>query len=206
MNCRHMLTLLLDAEAEELEGKGSSVVATHVRECARCGAVALMLRSETGLVAAHAVARDAIAGADGHGGARRPGRFVRGGAIVTAVIVAFAWPRAGARAPRGAPARTVAAAHATATGRQAPAVEHDPSPPTHAPRARLGRAGNAVRVNAVRFADVAPATPVRFAASQSADPPVPPDDSNGVSVAPPAGKSAAVLETRNAKITVVWLY
>jgi hypothetical protein len=88
----------------------------------------------------------------------------------------------------------------------APENGHGASAIARSPQARSGGPKPEVRVSAVRFADVAPATPVRFVASQSADTLAGRAVSSGVAVIPPPGRSAAVLETRNAKITVVWLY
>ncbi len=158
MKCAEMLTLLLEAEREELEGKGTSLAASHVRECARCRAVASRLLSDTMVLAAH-TAGHGISATRGRPNVARP--FVWSGALVAVGVVAF-------------------------LVMSVRMEEH--------------------RVQPVRFPEAVAATPVRFVASQTTEQPITPVESNGVSVAPPAGTRSAVLATRNAKITVVWLY
>jgi hypothetical protein len=202
MNCTNMLTLLLEAEPEELEGKGSSVVAVHLRECARCRAVAAKLHAETALIAVH------VGNSEAHARTTRraaSGPLIWTGALAAAGIVALVLtPHADVHVRGDAHAAPPAAQTAVVEPR--PAGRPSPAPIVRPPSARLNRAGTAIPVTAVRFAEVASATPVRFAASQSSEAPMPPGESSGVSVVPPAGKSAAVLATRNSKITVVWLY
>ena len=47
MNCLDVRSLLLEAEPEELEGKGSTPLAEHVRTCRACGALAGRILEET---------------------------------------------------------------------------------------------------------------------------------------------------------------
>ncbi|HYV98620.1 MAG TPA: hypothetical protein VE967_14280 [Gemmatimonadaceae bacterium] len=52
MNCDTVLPLLLEADLEELAGRGTSAVAAHVQECATCAAVARRLLGDTHALAA----------------------------------------------------------------------------------------------------------------------------------------------------------
>ena len=171
-----MLMLLLEAEPEELEGKGSSVVAAHLRECARCSAVASRLREETLRLTAHVAARDAHARTAVRRFARRPRPLILAGALVAAASVRrlLLVPRSTVRGP--------------GVARPANAAQANPAPPVDSPSESAVRPAPARRmpagtfaVSAVRFADATPATPVRFATSQSADVPEPPDETEAVS-------------------------
>lgn len=185
MKCAEMLTLLLEAEREELEGKGTSLVASHVRECARCRAVASQLLSDTMVLTAHTAGRG-VSAMPARPRSRRP--LVWSGAVAAAAALALmVMPvRTAQRIPLSEPAHVQVAAH----------LETRSEKPVSA----------LVRMRPVRFQAVSAATPVRFVASQTMDEPMTPVDSNGVSVASPAGTRSAVLATRNSKITVVWLY
>ncbi len=191
MKCENGLVLLLEAEREELEGRGTSEVAAHVRECARCGAVAARLLADTQVLAAHVAARS-VGERSARRSVSRP--FVFGGALAAAAAIALLLM----------PVRDVhvdAPVHAQAIARVSPApatVSTLSTPKT--------QAEPLVRIHETRFADVVAATPVRFVTSQSSEPPIPSSDSGGVSVTPPAGTRSTVLATRNPKITVVWLY
>jgi hypothetical protein len=191
MTCTDVLTRLLEAEREELEGQGPSSVAVHVRECVRCRAVASQLLSDTRVLAAQQVAARDAATRSVRRAARRP--VLWGGALAAAAGVAF-FLMAGRRVP-------------ASSGVQAPALVH--SNPGVVPAmnpASLVPMSRRAAVRATRLAEVAAATPVRFVASQELERPMPRGDASGVSVSPPAGTRAAVLATRNAGITVVWLY
>ena len=185
MKCETMLARLLDADRDELEGRGASEVAVHVRECARCGAVAARLLADTSVLAAH-VATAARAGRSPRREFPRP--MLWGGALVAAATFAV-WLMP-ARTARVVGPSNMAAVVAKATV-PAPAIREQPL----------------VRYRETRFADAVAATPVRLVASQLTEPPiVMVGDSTGVAVSPRAGRRSAVLATRNEKITVVWLY
>jgi hypothetical protein len=191
MTCTNMLTLLLEAERDELEGNGTSVVAAHVRTCARCRAVAAQLLSDTHMLAAHVAATAAKP---------RSARRVRKRSLL--------WGGALAAASLAVLLISQRAAHLSIDAHAPPVVRA--SAPAEAPKrdttAGEPRAKDPGSVRATRFEAVVAATPVRFAESQAVEAPMPPADSLGVSVVPPADKHAMVLATRNAKITVVWLY
>jgi anti-sigma factor RsiW len=51
MNCTEARDLLLEAELAELRGEGASEVARHVRECARCRAMAQEIVEQEGALA-----------------------------------------------------------------------------------------------------------------------------------------------------------
>ncbi|HEV8410107.1 MAG TPA: hypothetical protein VGQ30_06340 [Gemmatimonadaceae bacterium] len=188
MKCENRLILLLEAEREELEGRGTSAVATHVRECARCRAVAARLVADTGMLAAQVIARRAETPV-----ARRVlSRPLVFGAALAAAAAAIALMLMPVRDARRAPQ-----AHGqTASAR--PAVETPSASSSRQP-------GPLVRVRETRLPGAVAATPVRLVASQDVKR-VAVGDSSGVSVIPPAGRRSAVLATRNEKITVVWIY
>jgi hypothetical protein len=191
MKCENSLVLLLEAEREELEGRGRSEVAAHVRECAQCGAVAARLLADTQVLAAHVAARGVEARA-----ARRsvPRPLVFGGALATAAAIALLLM----------PARDVrvdAPGHVQTVARVSPAPAAVSTPSTSSPQGKP-----LVRIHQTRLAGAVAATPVRLVASQDVKPMLQRGDSIGVSVIPPAGMRSAVLATRNQKITVVWIY
>jgi hypothetical protein len=187
MKCENSLVLLLEAEREELEGRGTSEVAAHVRECARCGAVAARLLADTEVLAAHAAA----GGVEARALRRVVSRpLVFGCALAAAATIAMLLMPA-----RDVPGHVQTAARVSSAPATIPAL----SMPLTQPKPL-------VRVHEARFADAIAATPVRFVTSQTSEQQAPASDFNGVSVAPPPGVRSTVLATRNAKITVVWLY
>jgi hypothetical protein len=181
MKCKDNLVLLLGAEREELEGRGTSALAMHVRECARCGAVAARLVADTRVLAAEVAARPARA----HMRRISAAPLIWGGSFVGAAVLALLMIPAHA-VPVAQPVHVPVAARASAE-------------PTPQPRPED-------RIQATRYADAIAATPVRFVTSQISEQRISASDFGGVSVAPPSGVRSTVLATRNAKITVVWLY
>ena len=95
MTCTDMLTLLLDAEPEELRG-GSSVVAVHVRDRLRCRAVARRWVAETLILTAHVLIVDDywIDSARSPESRRARPLVWAGGLVATAIIVMLLTPRA----------------------------------------------------------------------------------------------------------------
>ena len=207
MRCHESLTLLLAAERDELEGRDSSAVAAHIRDCAKCRAVATQLLSDTTVLAeltplpAGLVRRQLVPMRSAPRNIARPVAWT--GALAAAAVVIFlSVPRIPAR--QSAPA--LASALITSQPVVQPAAAADPRTATGAPRRRTGNKSIAA-VQATRFEGVTAATPVRFVASQAVDELAARSaDSNGVAVSPPAGRRATVLATRNPAITVVWLY
>jgi hypothetical protein len=178
MTCDHALELLLEADLGELDGHGDSPFAAHVRECAKCGAVAARVAMDTrALARAPGDLRTAARPA----GVRRPYRL-HPVALAGALAAAFALVLFGLRQ--------------IDDGQRVAAV----SSPLPAPVSPLG-----TLVAARRFAEPAAATPMRLVASQpvaaraTGDPDV-------VTVTAPEGIRVAVLRTGNPAITVVWLY
>ena len=182
MTCEEALPRLLEAELAELDGHGDSAIAVHLRGCARCARLAAVMVAETAMLTGVA---------PGAGESRRwTHRPLAWAGALAAAVLALAVLR---------PSR-----HAGELSRAAPKV-------FEAVAARLGenvgtRSAVPVAVRASRFADVAATTPVRFAASQTVEEAAPAGNAGRVSVTPPAGRSVAVLATRNPSITVVWMY
>ena len=177
MKCDTVLARLLDAELDELQGKGPGDVAAHVRDCARCGAVATRLLADTRVLAARSGVNRASSPA------ARPilwGAALAGAAAAVTLLVLLR------------PTQTSQSARTAAI----PALTPQADALMKAP----------VPVRPTRFAPTPPATAVRFVASQPSEHPTLPTASEGVSVAPASGTRSAVLATRNSKITVVWLY
>lgn len=181
MKCDHALELLLEADLDELAGNGGSALAAHVRECAKCRAVAAQIATDTRALARAFDANRVVAPETS---ARR--RFaVRPAVVVGAMAAAFAFIVFGLRQDGDVPPLA-------ATGSTAATAARESSGTPVAPR---------------RFAEPVPATPVRFAASQSVTVHAPAiSDAGGVTVTPPEGTRVAVLRTGNPAITVVWLY
>jgi hypothetical protein len=195
MKCENSLVLLLEAEREELEGRGTSEVAAHVRECARCGAVAARLLADTQVLATHIATHVAARGVEARAARRSVSRpLVFGGALVAAAAIAMLlMPAREIRVDVPAAVRTAARVSPEPATRSAPSTPLTPLKPL-------------ARIHETRFADAVAATPVRLVTSQTSERHMPASEFDGVSVAPPSGIRSTVLATRNPKITVVWLY
>ena len=191
MKCENSLVLLLEAEREELAGRGTSEVATHVRECARCKAVAARLLADTQVLATHVATR----GVEARSARRSVARpLVFGGALASvAAIAMLLMPTRELQVAASVPLQAVARVS------PAPVAVSSPSP-------RVVHEKPLVRIRETRFADAVAATPVRLVMSQTSEVHMPAAEFDGVSVTPPAGIRSTVLATRNPKITVVWLY
>lgn len=124
MNCEAVLELLLEADLEELEGRGDSPVAAHVRSCARCADVARRLLAGERLLAAaldeirpSASADEAIAGLHVDETVRTPLRL--------------------GRRPRWRPGLAAALPLAAAAGLALLLLRDDATPPEPLPIARV---------------------------------------------------------------------
>jgi hypothetical protein len=203
-----MLEAMLEADVDELEGRGSGALARHVRECAKCGAVAQKLVADSqllGVVVRRSAPLDFASFAARTRFSRRT--LVGGGVAAIAASVLFVLlVQKGMRGyAEGGPAlgivhRAVPATPGLAPGRLPMAASPD------SVRAGAAIPAGAHRVEPQRFADAMPIVPVVFevpaaVADKAAVAEVP-----VVSVTPPPGKRAMVWRGRNPKITVVWLY
>lgn len=181
MNCDHALELLLEADLSELDGVGESPLAAHVRDCAKCRAVAAQVLADTRALALATGDRRVVTRPSGarRSYVRRP--VAAAGALAAVLALAVFGPM-----------RTDDDTHATvpAPGPAAPAA-------TEVPRG--------VPAAARRFAEPAAATPMRLVASQSVTARAT-GDPDRVIVTAPEGTRVAVLKTGNPAITVVWLY
>ena len=205
MKCSDMLMRLLEAERDELEGVGNSLVAAHVRDCATCQAVARRLLANTMLLVEHVETQDAGKRMGVSAKSRRSQMVSRGvlwgGALAATTAAAMLLaPARQAPGARSTPASTFVRAVPTPAADTSPrASSRRKAPPAHAQN-------DLIPVQATRFPDAVAATPARFVASQPTEQRVAGAELLGVSVAPPVGTRSVVLATRNPKITVVWLY
>ena len=189
MICDDMLELMLEADPAELEGRGNSTLAGHLRDCTRCGRVAAQLLTDTRRLDKALESRRAMPARPLEAAARpslwRP--IVMFGALAAAIVL-FVFMK---RVPDG-PGPLVASVVAT------PRII---AVPTAASVARVPRTTHPRRfeaaspVQAKRFESV-PALEVSASAEAVAM----------VSVDPPPGKRAIVMRTSDPNITVVWLY
>ena len=194
MMCDHALEMLLEADLDELAGNGGSPLAAHVRECAKCRAVATRIAVDTRALA-RAFDENRVVPRPLGG---RPRFALRPVVVVGAMAAALALIVFGLRRDRDLPPLA-------ATG---PAASPVPAPsPARIvkPAARGARESQGTPVAPRRFAEPVPATPVRFVASHSVTARAI-GDPGGVTVTAPEGTRVAVLRTGNPAITVVWLY
>ena len=191
MTCQSALEALLDAEPIELDAASLTPLGQHLRECSRCRRVASQLAQDTRMLASAMYAPAVQQRARRSIPALVPALAL--GGIVLAVFV-----RSGAeRAP--APASRVVE-HATPVGEvvapSAPSPVAAPMPPNVArPRTVLPR----------EFARAVAVAPVRLEPAV-AESPSSPVESNVVTVTPPPGTRATVMQTSNPKLVVVWLH
>jgi len=219
MTCDTMLEQMLDAEPDELLGHGDSPLAVHLRDCARCRAVAGQLVAETSALATVVAAtRDSApvaASLRGRFGRRPRLRLAAAGALAAALVTAVVlWPPT-ASPPDPQPA-IAAAPPAPAPAVDAPAPPPPPPPAAAArPRATTAIAGRPLQGPSRTYAEAAPIAADRFVESPVAAQAMASTSdalsrtlaaARRVVVRPPAGVRAAVLQTANPNITVVWLY
>ena len=210
MNCEAMLVGMLDADPDELEGRGSSAVARHVRTCRKCGAVAGQLLAAThslGMAVERQAAFDFVARTE------RPSRRLVMGAGVTSLaasilvglLVQYSLharitidppPRDDVTLPR-TPPELASDRTGMITGRIAAPLD---------PAVAKGYPAAALAIEPTRFADATPAVAVPVTPTPVAVTPALADEPGVVSVDPPAGTRAMILRGRNPAVTVVWLY
>lgn len=210
MTCTQMLERLIEADPDALAGHGTSAVATHVRECARCRAVAEQLLVETRMLAS-VIDRGAVVRRI------RPAPVIL--AIAAAAAVAFVMlPHQSGSPAIAAPSQApVAAAAPTAVAPVVVSPALREATPVTGERARrasrsttgpaTSRTAPAVASSQARQARVATpyptATPVTIAPMQVTQSELTHEQ---VAVTPPPGKRVAVMRTGDPTITVVWVY
>jgi hypothetical protein len=221
-----MLDLMLGADLDALDERGDSALSGHLRECARCRAVARQLHRDTASLT-QAVASTSVVSARRVGG-RQPAVTARRLAVagLAAALVAFV-----ARERRNtpiavapvvvqsagnltSPGLTPASVPAPARTRSERRTRRAPASPPRRGSLLASRSAGTARVlastaiatnpAAVSVAPVTPLEPVAPVRLLAA----PIDSSLGsrVAVDPPAGVRANVMRTSNPGVTVVWLY
>jgi hypothetical protein len=178
---------MLEADVEELEGRGTSLLATHVRECAACAGIARGLVRDTRVLAA--VAERSPSGVVALvPRRRRNGSYlmIGGAAAAIAASVLFVAQRSARSDAVSAPAFVTAPAVLAAIGDTV--------------------VSQMLPLNVRRFADATPVVAVPLVPVIAA-PALPVADGPAmVRVDPPEGVRAAVMQTGNPSITVVVLY
>jgi hypothetical protein len=189
MTCDQALELMLDAELTELSATAPTRLGAHLRDCDWCRRVGLQLVDDT----RHLASAMALP-VDRHSRWKRrlyeslPAGLAAG--ILVMLTFQLREEAVVGEVPRVLPAVVVSPA--------APAVPDEPVAPPAATtaRPRLLKAFPAAQpIAAVEMALQAPV-------------PTPPAlvTSNAVSVTPPAGTRAVVMQTSDPKLVVVWLY
>jgi hypothetical protein len=193
MKCESMLTAMLDAEPDELAGRGNSALAIHVRECARCSAVAGQLLGDAHEIV---VAASAVSGATHSqprlsvGPARHVRRLAVGGVLAAAALAVFALQHQ--RSPSVTPLPVASGSNPAGLGTgSTPAAEPQPVAPQPAPP---------------RPAEPQPAASLASHGASRVGAPIPTGKPSFIGVAVAANVRATVMRTRNPKFTVVWLY
>lgn len=201
MRCDEALDRMLEVDPGELtaalagtDADEATELTAHVRSCERCAAVARTLRAEL---------RSLDAGLEAL--AQGTGRTAAGAEPVGAAP----------DAETGAVAEAAAAAANAAADAALAAVRSDADSKV-APGQRHGDTGATDRGRWTRRAwiPLAAAAALVGVLVLGQDPPLPPSDATArtatidprVSVAPPADRGAAIMETENPNITIVWLY
>ncbi|MDX1675813.1 MAG: hypothetical protein R3314_13550 [Longimicrobiales bacterium] len=199
MTCVEALDRMLEADPGELEAGlagiidagGATELAAHIRSCERCAAVARTLRSELEALDAGLAELARDGGPTDHGSAS-------GGHAPRA--------EAGGTDPDAADAAANAALAAARAGSEPDVV------PLHPPRgARPKGRGSWTRRAWIPLAAAAALAGILVVGQEQ---PLPPSDATAqteaidprVSVVPPADRGAAIMETENPNITIVWLY
>ena len=222
-----MLDLMLDADLDALDERADSALSSHLRECARCRAVARQLRRDTASLA-RAAASTSVVSLEPRVVGRRPAVTTRRRALagLAAALVMFVARERRNTTIAVAPvvvqsagkltshSLTPAGVTAPAPTRSEPRTRRTPASPPRRGSLLASRSAGSARVlasaaiatnpAAVAVAPVTPfepVAPVRLVAA-------PMDSSLGsrVAVEPPAGVRAHIMRTANPGVTVVWLY
>jgi hypothetical protein len=185
MNCDRALVALLDAELPELT-TSTTTLAMHVRSCARCRRVADRLMTDTHLLAAAMSASGA-----------RPRRPIHTYAmarlaLAASLLVMVAVQRRDVTPETNRPALLPPVVTETA----APAPSIEPVAASPAPHRVTREFPRAVPFAATKLVEPAAVTA----------PPAATIASGVVTVDPPAGTRAVVMQTSVPKLVVVWLY
>jgi hypothetical protein len=185
MNCDRALEALLDSDLPELVA-GSTPLAAHVRGCERCRRVADAFMADTRLLAA---------GMPAVAARRRPARTRYAVAPLAAAAALVVMVSLRGQAP--APVVEVASMLAPVV------VDSFPRAPVAAVAPRVS-AARALRA----YPRAVPMSAVKLARAESlvAQPAAPVPTARAVSVTPPAGTRAVVMQTSDPKLVVVWLY
>jgi hypothetical protein len=192
MTCTSALELMLDAEPSELDADGVTPLSTHLRDCVRCRRVASRLGQDTLLLTQMLpVARVRPSG-------RRAGPTLVPVFALAAIVMAVMSRSRSDDTPTLIPPPVQTAGPAVA------AVVPSPAPPTPNAAAAPIQVTRARQASLRAFAPAVAVAPVRFepVASKSSVPVSP----GTVTVTPPAGTRATVMQTSNPKLVVVWLY
>ena len=229
MTCSTMLERMLEADLDELSSHGRTPIAQHLRECARCRAVADRLVRDTRTLA-RSVAQGGLEPTEARTRSRYVGPRYRSAAFlaaaaVLAMVTVRGWREAGAPRVQSVAAKPVVMQPVTVTppvslrdGLPLPPADRAShrSPPARrtvsanltarSPRARdLGAATLPVAVKV----EPTPATPVDRAVAVlpvRLDAAPRPSLGDRVAVDPPPGTRARIIPTDRPGITVVWLH
>jgi hypothetical protein len=189
MTCDQALELMLDAELMELSAAAPTPLGAHLRDCGWCRRVGLQLVDDTQhLASAMALPVDRRSRWKRRAHESVPATLAAG--ILVMLTIQLRQETFVGQVPRVLPAVVVSPA--------SPAVPDEPvaPPAVKTSRPRLLKAFPAAQpIAAVEMALQAPvATPPALVAS------------NAVTVTPPAGTRAVVMQTSDPKLVVVWLY
>jgi hypothetical protein len=196
MNCESALELLLDAEPSEFSASERTPLGDHLNGCGRCRRVAAQLMQDT----------RGLAAAMGAAPVRRPARRVSQATLIPAFAMAAIVFAVMLRTRLDVTSRSSGASEPVAAAPlAAPVVRgtNEVAPPNVRPQ--TSRPVSAVRREPRAFAPATPVAPVRLAPSE----PIAPGaavSASGVTVTTPTGTRAVVMQTRDPKLVVVWLY
>lgn len=214
MICDVMLDRMLEAGATELDGVGDTVIARHVRECARCRRVARVLRDDTArlsIAVAGASQRHALHVGEFRARERHP-RYVTptsvGAVLVAAALLLMLFPRGKpADVDSGAPP-FVANDVPKLTGVRPVPASH--TGPVVAPVPSIPAGARQYVPRAFARAQTVAAVPVEFNESDASVFDVAPTDVDAIEsdvvVTPPSGVRAAVMRGVAPGVTVIWLH
>lgn len=220
MTCSMMLDRMLEADVHELSGRGETDIASHVRACPRCRAVAEALVRDTDELSravratrtATTVRRRRLAAVPARVAAMTA---LAGLAAAVAVIVLRRADRpTGSHTAAGAPvvAQLVAVMPPVVARGVGAAPDAPPLGATRRPSNRVARVarptGRAIRPSAVTVEPTVVASAQRAVAVLPVRIVPPPRQplGNTVTAEPPAGRRANIIPTDRPGVTVVWLY